>query len=80
MSHKRAQSGILAYFTMLFFFIVFWALYLAEWLSGIGARAVTDNSLTGFEAFAFANINLFVFLGVLAAGAIGVFAAGGSSA
>lgn len=77
MNTKRGQSGILAYFALLGFFIVFWALFLADFLSGVGARAVVDNGLTGFEAFAFTYINLWVFLGVLAAAAIGVFAAGG---
>lgn len=74
---RRGQSGILGYFALLLFFIVFWALYLADWLTGIGVRAVADNSLVGFEAFAFTYLNLWVFVGVLAATAIGVYAAGG---
>lgn len=74
---RKAQTGILSYFAILFFFIVFWAFYLADWLAGIGARAVVDNSLTGFEAFAFTYLNLWVFIGVLCAGAIGIYAAGG---
>lgn len=77
-TNKQGQTGVLTYFTLLLFFILFWAFYGASWLSDIGARAVTENSLTGFEAFAFANINLWVFLGVLAAAAIGVFSVGGS--
>lgn len=76
MNHK-GQTGILSYFTLLLFFIAFWAFYGASWLAGIGARVVSDNTLTGFEAFAFTYINLWVFIGVIAAGAIGVYAAGG---
>lgn len=74
---RRGQTGILAYFTLLLFFIAFWAFYGASWLSGIGARAVADNSLTGFEAFAFTYLNLWVFIGVIAAAGLGVYAAGG---
>lgn len=74
--NNHGQSGIISYFVLLGFFVIFWALYLAEWLTGIGARAVIDNSLVGFEAFAFTYINLWVFLGVILAGAIGVFAKG----
>jgi hypothetical protein len=75
--NNKGQIGILSYFTLLFFFVAFWALYLASWLTQIGADAVANNNLTGFEAFAFTYLNLWVFLGVLLALAIGAFAARG---
>lgn len=74
---RRGQAGILGYFTLLLFFIAWWAFYGAGWIAGIGARAVAENSLTGFEAFAFTYMNLWVFIGIMAAAAIGVYAAGG---
>ena len=75
--NRNAQGGIVAYFVLLLFFIAFWAFYLATWLAGIGARAVTQHSMVGLEAFAWTYINLWVFIGLLGAGALGVWGAGG---
>ena len=75
--NRRGQTGIIMYFVMLFFFVVIWAFALAPWIAGIGARAVADNALVGFEAFSYTYLNLWVFIGVLGATAAGFFFAGG---
>lgn len=65
MHNRRAQVGI---FTLLFLdivFIVLWALVLGGLLTTFGAAAISDNSLTGLEAWFYGNLNLIVFIGFL---------------
>lgn len=77
MSNKRGL-GIISFYFLLAVFITVWALFLAEWLAQIGADAIATNSLTGVEAFVWGNLNLWVLLGVLGAGAGALFLSGGS--
>lgn len=76
--NNNGQTGIIGFFFVLVIFIIMWALFLASWLSQIGSGAIINNSLTGLEAFIWGNLNLWVLLGVLGAGAMGVFFVGGS--
>ena len=76
-NNKQGQGGILGYFFVLGVFILIWALFLASFFNTFGQQAITANNLTGLEAFIWGNLNLFVTLGVLVAGAGGVFFAGG---
>lgn len=69
--------GIISFYFLLAVFIAMWALFLGEWLAQIGADAITRNSLTGVEAFIWSNLNLWVLLGVLGAGAGALFLSGG---
>lgn len=67
--NKKAQGGILSFIFSLIVFIIIWSMWLGKVINEWGARAITDNSLTGVEAFLFANLNLWIFLGLI----IGMF-------
>lgn len=73
----RRGLGIISFFFVLAVFVAVWALFLGSWLAQIGADAITTNSLTGVEAFVWGNLNLWVLLGVLGAGAGALFVSGG---
>ena len=74
------KGGIVGYFFVLATFVLIWAVFLGEWFSQIGADFVVTNSLIGIEAFIASNFNLWVLVGVLLAGAIGVVASSGGGA
>lgn len=78
MVNRKGQQGILGFFVILGVFVVLWALFIGSWVAQIGADAIVTNNMTGFEAFIWGNLNLWILLGVLGAGAGGVFLAGGS--
>ena len=80
MNTNKGQGGVLGFFFVLGVFILVWALFLASWFTQIGVDAIAANSLTGLEAFVWGNINLFITLGVLVAGAGGVFFASSGGA
>lgn len=74
--NNKGQSII----TLIFMYIVFMIGYImvfagmiAEW----GQVAVTQNNLTGFEAFFYLNLNLFIFvISLIAVVAYGYFGGG----
>lgn len=51
-------------------FLVMWFIWLGGWVSDVGSTVVTENGLSGVEAFAFENLNLiimiFMILGMMA--------------
>lgn len=57
---SSGQAGIVA---SVFLFSIFFVIYFV-WLAGavteIGHSVVVDNGITGFEAFVFENLNLFI--------------------
>lgn len=63
--NKKAQNGSIAIIFLLIIFVVNWAIWLGAWISEEGAKIVTENNLTGAEAFAFSNINLIIFFGLI---------------
>lgn len=46
-------------------FIVMWFVWLGGWVSQVGQTVVTENSLTGIEAFAFENLNLLIMVALV---------------
>jgi hypothetical protein len=62
--NKKGQSPL----TILFIvgvFITFWAFFLGKFLADAGAALVTQNNLTGIEAFIASNLNLWVGIALL---------------
>lgn len=55
--NKKAQVGPIGAIMLFIVFIVMEFVWLGAWLSSVGASVVTDNGLTGIEAFAFNNLN-----------------------
>lgn len=68
--NSKGQIGLISLVFSLIIFLILWGLFLGKWLSEWGRKAIIDNSLTGLEAFFMANLNLWVFLGII----IGVLA------
>jgi len=67
LKHKKGQLGILSFVFMFFIFIVFWAAAGGTLLKDAGEQAIAEYGYTGFTAFVFANMNVFVFIGLILA-------------
>ena len=70
MTSKKGQAGLLGVVFGLIMFFILWSLFLASWVRTAAEDMIVNNSLTGLEAFLIANINLWIFSGIL----IGVLA------
>lgn len=75
---RRAQVGPISLLIMDAFFIFFWAVWLGGWIGSIASETIARYNITGLEAFLWANINLWIFLGLLL-GNIIYFAVGSSN-
>lgn len=64
---KKAQVGPIGAVMLFGVFLVMWFIWLGAWIRDVGQTAVTDNSLTGVEAFFFSNLNFIVMIVVLLA-------------
>ena len=74
--NKRAASPIKMIFTSLLF-IIFWAMFLGNWLITIGYNYITTNSSTGVEALFMANLNFIVLIAfILSIGLFGIYGGG----
>lgn len=67
---RKGQAGVIGVIFLLIIFVINWAIWLGPWIAEAGNDAVTEQGLTGAEAFFFANLNLVIFfcliLGVMA--------------
>lgn len=75
--NKKGQLGVVTFVFMVIFFLIIWGVWLGSWLSQIGVDAIANNNLTGLEAFIFANLNAWVFIGLIL-GIVGFFYFGGA--
>jgi len=55
-------QGLFNYFIALALFILVWVYALAKILADWGYKAVTENGMTGLEAFLYSNLNLLIFV------------------
>ena len=75
--NKKAYAGPIAFIFTLLVFIFIWLIWIGKWLTEVGQQAIIDGSLTGIEAFFYANLNLWLFI-ALTLGTIGyMYFAGG---
>ena len=63
--NKKAQQGMVAWVFLVVVFLINWAIWLGTWLIEVGQLIIIENSLSGVEAFFWANLNLWVFLGLV---------------
>lgn len=63
--NNRAQAGPIGFIFMLLVFMVLWFVWIGKWLTEVGQQAITDASLTGVEAFYYANLNVWLFIGLI---------------
>ena len=73
---KKAQAGPVGFLFLVIVFIVIWALWLGKWLNDTGEIIIASSGATGFEAFFWANLNMWVMIGLIL-GMIGFFYFGG---
>ena len=63
--NKKAQATPLAFIFLIMVFVILWFLWLGNFVGEVGANMVATNNLTGVEAFAFSNLNLIIFIGLV---------------
>jgi hypothetical protein len=63
--NKKANVGPIGAILLFIVFIVMWFVWLGGWVNKVGVDMVNTNSLTGFEAFFFYNLNLVIMLGLI---------------
>lgn len=63
--NKKAYAGPIAFIFTVLVFIFMWFIWLGGWLVDVGEQAIIDGQLTGIEAFIYANLNLWVFIGLI---------------
>jgi len=57
--------GIIGYFFLVVVFVILWFIWIGGWLAEVGETAIEENALTGIEAFFYANLNVWVFMGLI---------------
>ena len=62
---KKAQQGPIAFIFMVVVFLRLWFIWIGGWLGDVGEQAIIDGSLSGVEAFFYANLNLWVSIGLI---------------
>lgn len=63
--NKRGQFAIITFFFAIIIFFFIWAFWLGGFLSDYADQAISAGTVTGLEAFILANLNLFIFLGII---------------
>ena len=62
---KQGQLGILSAVFGLFIFLIFWATAGGNLVKTFGENEILKHSYTGTFAFIFANLNFFIFIGLI---------------
>jgi len=68
---NKGEVGPVGAVLLLLVFIVNWFVWLGSFMTTVGQNIVTDNALTGVEAFFFSNLN-FVILICMILGIMGI--------
>lgn len=63
--NNKAQVGPIGFVFLIIVFLIVWMIFLGDWLKDIGQDTIADQSLTGFEAFLWANLNLWTLLALV---------------
>jgi hypothetical protein len=74
---KKGQLGLLGFAFWIIMFICIWTFWLGGMLATWGQDNITQNGLTGIEAMFYANLNLWVFFGLLIIIYLGIRMGGG---
>lgn len=62
---SRGQMGPIGLIIIDAFFILMWSTWVGGWINQIVSEAIATYNITGFEAFLWANLNLWIFIGLL---------------
>jgi hypothetical protein len=64
---KKGQAAIIGFIFMLIIFFFIWTLWLGQFLQLQADQYITAGTVTGLEAFIYANLNLIIALGIILA-------------
>lgn len=59
---NKKGSGLIGAIFLFIFFLIMWFIWLGKWLADIGQQAVTENGLTGLNAFFYSNLNFIILI------------------
>ena len=59
------KAGVIGFAIYLFMFIIFWIFFLSKLMTLAGTEYIRNNGATGLEAFFYANLNLWVLVGIV---------------
>lgn len=62
---RKSQVGVIGVIFLLLVFIILWFIWLGGWISDVGQEIIVSNSMTGVEAFFFANLNLVILVALI---------------
>jgi len=62
--NNKAQSVITIAFWVIVFIIGF-AVFFGGWINTIGEDAISSGQVTGFEAFVYGNLNVFIIIALI---------------
>lgn len=60
--NKKAEVGPIGAIMLFIVFLIMWFMWLGGWVNEVGVYTIQTNSLTGIEAFFFANLNFVIFV------------------
>ena len=63
-TNKKAQTIVTFYFSLIGF-VIFWFMFLGNWLNIVGQQAILNLNAVGLEAFIYGNLNLLVLIALI---------------
>lgn len=65
--YKKAQGGEgpIAFIFGVLVFLFLWFIWIGRWIAEAGQNAITNAGMTGMEAFFYANLNVWVLIGLI---------------
>lgn len=74
--NKRGQLNLIRIFFIVIIFIFIWAFWLGQFLNEYSAQFLATGYVTGLEAFLWANLNLWIALGLFLGVLIALYSGG----
>lgn len=62
--NKQGQ-GVISFVFYVLVFVILWFVWIGKWIGDVGQQAIIDGQLTGFEAFFFANLNIWIMVSLI---------------
>ena len=62
---NKSGRSVIGFFFGIVAFVFLWIIWLAKYLSIIGQNLIASYGATGLEAWTYANLNLFVLIGLI---------------
>jgi len=62
---NKSGRSVIGFFFGIMAFVFLWIIWLGKYLSIVGTMAIASTGATGMEAWMYANLNLFVLIGLM---------------